>query len=90
MAHPVTRPVITRKNIDQLLDHGEMEIAMTSGKWWNVRRNGRTQLWKTMPERIRIPIKYGFKFCSFIDEGDFIDGTLNPCHFRAKEQPTTD
>jgi hypothetical protein len=62
---------ITRANVDELLDRGLLEVHMTSGRWWSIRRNGRTQTWKRDPRRIRIPFKYGFKFCGAIDEGDF-------------------
>jgi hypothetical protein len=30
------------------------------------RRNGVTKLWKTEPERFRIPVKYGMKTCDYI------------------------
>jgi hypothetical protein len=45
--------------IERHLDAGNIEIAMRSGKWWQVRRNGRTQCWKTRPNEFRIPIKAG-------------------------------
>ena len=77
--------MITRETIDQLLDQGQIEIAMASGKWWRIRRNGATRRWKRDASRIHVPIKYGFKFCGAITETDFLaDGTINPTLFRQK------
>jgi hypothetical protein len=68
---------ITRNNIDEFLDHGKIEIAMAfrgepNGKWWKIRRNGKTQRWVKDKSRIRIPYKYGLKGYGAIDERDFV------------------
>ena len=34
---------------------------MNNGHWWTIRRNGKTQLWKSRAEEFRIPIKAGFR-----------------------------
>jgi hypothetical protein len=82
-AHPDL--AITRQNVDLLLDRGLIEIAMTSGKWWSIRRNGATKTFKKDAARIYIPFKYGFKFYGNITEADFGPcGTLNEKHFRIK------
>ena len=52
---------ITRHNVDELLDSGRLEIAMKSGRWWRLRRNGATRRWKTDPERVRVPVKAGLR-----------------------------
>jgi hypothetical protein len=54
-------PPLTKDNVDQLLDAGRLEIAMQNGKWWTIRRNGATKLWKQKrnQDRIRIPFKVG-------------------------------
>lgn len=57
---------ITHHNIDELLDSGQLEIAMQNGRWWALRRNGATKRWKSDPERVRIPVKAGFRDCSVI------------------------
>jgi len=35
-----------------------------------VRRNGRTRLWRRSPERFSVPVKYGMYEAFRIDEGD--------------------
>jgi len=69
---------ITRSNIDALLDFGTVQVQMTSGNWWTIRRNGKTKTWKRDPRRVYIPFKCGFKVCGSITELDFNrDGTLS-------------
>lgn len=68
--------VITRENVDRLLDAGMIQVLMQNGKWRTIRRNGATQRWKRDPNRIRIPIKHGFRGTGAIGNQDFIaDGT---------------
>jgi len=56
--------------IEAALDSGRLKARMEKGAWWQVRRNGRTQTWKTRPGAWRIPIKVGFKTC-----GELTDAT---------------
>lgn len=63
---------MTREQVEQALDSGRLEIHMKTDRWWKCRRNGKTKLWKTMPDRFRIPIKYGFRFYGAIDEEDLM------------------
>lgn len=63
---------VTMKDIDEVLDAGELEIAVAGGRWWTARRNGRTKRWKRDPSRIRVPIKYGLYGYAAIEEQDFI------------------
>lgn len=76
--------MITRDNVEQLLDARRIEVSVGGGHWWVVRRNGATKLWKKSPERIRIPIKAGFRDTGVIDEGDFINGALMSDKWRVK------
>lgn len=81
--------MITRENVNELLDKGQIEIAMRSGKWWAIRRNGMTKRWKTDEQRIRIPYKFGLYGYGQITETDFctyegVSGVLNPQFFRQK------
>lgn len=62
---------ITRQNLDQLLDAGKLQICTLDGKWYKVRRNGRTKLYKKEPLQIRLPIKWGFKQTGAITTTDF-------------------
>jgi hypothetical protein len=75
---------ITRANVDELLDRHQIQVHMTSGKWWSIRRNGQTKLWKRDPARIYIPFKYGFKFYGCIETSDFVGphGSLRTDLFR--------
>ena len=58
-------------------------LVDTRGKRWKV--NGQVQLWKTMPDRIRVPLKHGLYAYDAITELDFaasFDGSIsgNICH----------
>lgn len=60
---------MTRAQIETALDSGKLFIAMYQpGRWWALRRNGRTQTWKRSPERFRIPVKFGLKGYDAIEE----------------------
>lgn len=52
---------MTRNEVETALDSGKLKVRMNNGNLWTVRRNGRTQTWKTRPNDFRIPIKYGFR-----------------------------
>lgn len=60
--------IMNVQTVEAMLDRGALCVEMRSGNWWRIRRNGRTQTWKTRPNDFRIPIKFGFK------------GTGNLCH----------
>ena len=57
----------TLEEIEEALDQGRLEMRLykwESGypqfdKFGKVRRNGKTQQWKTRPSEFRIPVKYG-------------------------------
>ena len=82
------RTVITRGNLESLLESGQIEVAMRNGNWWQIRRNGATKRWRKDQSRIAIPIKAGLKAFGKITETDFriIDGVevLDPAQYRAK------
>ena len=73
---------ITRKNVDSLLDKGEIECAMRNGNWWRIRRNGATKTWKRDANRVYIPYKMGLYGYGAITETDFENGILNPAYYR--------
>lgn len=64
---------IEMENVDRLLDAGLLEVAMGHGKWWKIRRNGQTKRWKKDVNRIRIPIKFGWRGHGAITEHDFVE-----------------
>jgi len=57
----VTLTSMTLAQIEEHLAKGRIEAEMANGRFWRVRRNGRTQLWKTRPNDFRIPVKAGLK-----------------------------
>ena len=63
---------IYRADLDQYLDRGLISVAMRNGRWWTIRRNGRTQTWKRDANRIRIPFKAGLYVYGAITETDFV------------------
>lgn len=81
--------LVTRENVEELLDSGRLCCAITtpSGiKWWRIRRNGRTKTWRRDALRLRIPFKAGRYCCGAIEASDFLPtGLLNPKYFRALE-----
>lgn len=76
---------ITRDNVDELLDAGRIQVAMRNGRWWAIRRNGKTQKWKRDPERIRIPFKCGLRGYGAVEASDFSSGELNAAFYRVVE-----
>ena len=54
---------MTKQEIEAALDSGKLEVQWRSGKWYTVRRNGATKLWKRNPERFATPCKTGFRDC---------------------------
>ena len=57
---------MTQAYIEAALDRGALCVAMRNGGWWRIRRNGRTQTWKTRRGEFRIPVKFGLKLCGNI------------------------
>jgi hypothetical protein len=68
---------ITRDNLDRLIDARAIQRLMNNGRWWTVRRDGRTQYWKRNPDRFRLPIKFGMYSYGAIDELDIYRGELS-------------
>lgn len=52
------------------VDGGRVYAEMTSGRYWRVRRNGATQLWKRDLNRFRIPVKAGLRGYAAIENGN--------------------
>lgn len=56
-----------RATIEQALDKGFLWALMSNGRYWRLRRNGATKLWKTRPSEFRIPVKAGLRSYGYID-----------------------
>ena len=59
MLDRVTRFDADGFDTNHALDHGCLWIKMNNGRYWRLRRNGRTQTWKRNVSRFRIPVKMG-------------------------------
>lgn len=70
---------LTRQAIEQLLDSGQIEVEMVNSRWWRLRRNGTTKLWKTRPLDFQIPVKAGLRACSYITNAN-----INSGHYRVR------
>lgn len=51
--------------VEGALERGQLWTLMGmkdgKAKYWKLRRNGQTQLWKTRPLDFRIPVSFGFR-----------------------------
>src|SRR5580692_7252066 len=77
------------------IDHGSIWVRMNSGRYWRVRANGATKLWKRDAFRYRIPVKAGLKVYTeitneteigaFDSDATFIASSTDPntCKVRA-------
>lgn len=55
---------MTLAEIEKALAEGRIYALVTNGRkrsYWRVRRNGRTQTWKTRPGEFRIPVVAGLR-----------------------------
>lgn len=60
-------PSRTREQIEAALDSGSLQTLMNHGKWWSLRRNGKTRTWKTRPDDFHIPVKFGLRGYGIVD-----------------------
>lgn len=49
----------TLEEIEKALDSGRLMVRKPGNSWGRIRRNGKTQKWKTRPDDYRIPWKHG-------------------------------
>lgn len=57
-----------RQAVEAALDAGRLYAEYFKGRWWQCRRNGKTQTWKRDPHRFSIPFKVGLKYYGAIDQ----------------------
>lgn len=61
------QPHVSLQFIENSLYNGELWAAMYSrGRFWKLRRNGKTQTWKTRAGEYRIPVKAGLRACGAV------------------------
>lgn len=62
---------LTRDEIETALDSGRLWLKATrSNNRIRVRRNGRTQTWRTRHKEFSIPIKFGFRGYGRVDHSN--------------------
>lgn len=61
----------TQIEIEQALDSGRLWVHGGRG-FWVLRRNGRTQTWKTRQGHFRLPVKAGLKSTGAIDHDTYV------------------
>jgi len=64
---------IPKATIEQALTEGLLWGAMPNGRYWKLRRNGATRVWKTRPNDFSIPVKAGLRSCARITEMSLVD-----------------
>jgi len=73
--------MFTQATIEDALNRGMIETEMCNGKWWKLRRNGATKVWKSRPGHFRVPVKAGLRSCAYITHEN-----MNSGHYRVREQ----
>ena len=59
---------MTRQQFETALDAGKLEVQLTNGRWYRVRRNGKTKTWKTRPGEFETPIKWCLRNCGRVSD----------------------
>jgi hypothetical protein len=67
---------MTREAFEAALDHAQLWTKVGS-KWYLVRRNGRTRLWKSDPGRFLIPVKFRFRDTARVESRHFNSGFVD-------------
>ena len=53
--------------IESYLDRGMISVRMNNGRYWAIRRNGKTQTFVRKPGTFRIPFKAGLRVYGALD-----------------------
>lgn len=70
-----------RNELEAALDKGLVWVAMANGNNWRLRRNGKTQTWKTRPDEFRIPVKAGLKATGQLTHDSIVEPYNNEGEF---------
>jgi hypothetical protein len=63
---------LSLEEIERAVDSNQVQIRIYTNrgmgpvKYWRVRRNGKTRLWKTRPDDYQIPVKAGLYIYAYI------------------------
>ena len=74
---------MNRFTFETALDSHNLQISPANGRWYDVRRNGRTRTWKRDPARFEIPIKWAFRETLLVTDSFFNFGSVDRL-FRVK------
>ena len=66
----------SHQTVRSMLDDGSLWVRLNNGRYWSMRPNGKTQLWKRDAFRYRIPFKAGLYVYGSITNADEI-GTFD-------------
>lgn len=72
---------MTRQEFETALDARKVQVMGRTGKWYDIRRNGATQTWKTRPDEFSTPVKVGFRECFRVTEREL---SLNAADYRIR------
>lgn len=65
----------TRQDLERALDGGFLFGEMSNGRFWPLRRNGKTRTWKRDPVRFEIPVKAGINRCATLTNDNMQSGS---------------
>jgi hypothetical protein len=71
---PITLEQAKKLRVGDILYHRDARTADNTPVRWRV--TGLVKTWKTMPDRVRIPVKHGLYSYGYIDEADLQDFCL--------------
>jgi len=66
---------VTRENCETAQYFEHVSVKNADGTPARARRNGKTKLWKTRPERFKIPVKHGLRDYFYIQ--NFYDNQID-------------
>ena len=67
---------MTRVELETALDQGRVQVLMSNGNWWRLRRNGQTKTWKRDTVKFRIPVKAGLRAYAYVDNHNLNSGNF--------------
>lgn len=74
--------------IEAALDAGKLWYQVLPGRYWRLRRNGRTKTWQRPQPGWRIPVKWGFRFAGSVDNADTVERSAPGAIVISDEDPS--
>lgn len=60
--------------VENALDRNRLQVLGRGGRWYDIRRNGRTTAYRREPGRVSIPVKLGLRECFRIEWRAEVEG----------------